>query len=1518
METKQNNNKSYIYSDNYFDFADLFNLVKAESYGHDDKDIFDELTSTIYENALIQVEYKKDLVSRIKNRKTNFTKELVNNTSLNELNIVAHQYESPLLSSYVLHPNVLSDKILYLVKNESIYFNQEDIDQLMAFDNDSSKILAYVTIKTILYSLDSFKYRHTENYDPFKLYVAPKDLTTNTSSPSERSIKESIRKLSLYQLNNFAPFNSEKYNSDILSKGYELFSSKVLSSDISQLNPKVTDLSKSESEKDNTIKLDKLFDSKKNILIIGEGGIGKTTFLYGFLKNHHEQNANNSIPIYIKLSDCSLYNDHRYMITEEIIKKMNQCLNGPIRYSYKDIIDEFSRPSNHPEYTLLLDGFNEITPLDWGNIRNSIAKEINTFIEMTNIQIIVTTRETGLYALSEESFQIYKANGIDEDTIKNYLDSKYDEATANQIKHNKSLLECLKIPLFLVMFKNTYYETDTLPKDRGSILYNFYNSRRSIYSEKINADDKTEQELCLLIYILLDFILPDIGFYMETQDLFSISYDEYDYIFDNCIPKIDDFIDLNEPLFNQYKNSISLKKARKLITQYDSDDFLAIAKDCLEVLTQGSDNRIYFSHQYIRDYFSSYFFLRSIYYSTKTDKNHDILFNHFPTDIISGETIMDSTQIIMAEEILPSFIRDHNSIQLLEKAINICRYPKKPSSYIATRYILPNIIRILSDLNEYDLSEMDFTNLDFFSCNLSNINFYNPINNKNALFDGSSFYYSTFSEYEHHSPLLKYSLTNNKKNIISMSTDGEVKLWDISTKKCLFTIQIDYSDIMNYGPNKDKVSHIYDIGYVEYKTDHFIWIAFYDNSENDISVKGCITYNLSYDLQTEYYIPDTYETSDIFLHFGYDEITNRLYGITKNRRLYYYNVDNSSPVNCTILTKSFIEEIKNYYDTKDQVLRFSYELKNQINFISDNILLFSKAKSIRDIIKDSKGNDITIMRSVSTITEIKYVEIYTYDIKNKKLTQITIEKPITTDEMEESYNNEIKSHPVISPNKQYIITSADTDIYMYDISKNDYTFKKIFTIYERTPYCISFLKNSNNTICVYYYNTVLHVDINTGIILYKNHIEHWGYCFNYHFSDKYLIAEHASYALTHEKIHYSKTNSTGIFSITNIYTKSTASLALSSNRMIINLAYYNNKVYCLFRNGTVISLSAKDLSVISSYNYCPNRHIIASAYDSKTNSFCIVSSQYHEFLSSDEIKISRIDLSSLKYIENTFYIPSNYYKISFVLESKYMALYSSNEAFLINYDNLIEMYSTEPNIGHMEITDQIIDNNDSFILINTFIYDGKEIGTIKEYTITNNALKILNIYTLPIDTINDYAIPLYKKLLNNSGVVLFKSIKKTRNKITYSPYNYHKNDENYNSISLVKEASKLNIGYFASEDLKVPSTDSLTTPVAENIYVFNDMNDIYYLCKINSCNYLYNSLTNVKIKIDNTLDLENAVYNSDMNLIYYTDDSFYVYAYDVNSSKIICISPELKPAALLQNCSLNNCKGVEYLPEYYL
>lgn len=585
-------------TDNFLDFSTFFNLVK-ESTTLRNEDLFSELTQYLYYDAQIEKDSMKDETSDILRKKKAFPEKVRRLASLNQVEEISKGYEEYLMSQ-INNPNTLASKLLYLIESEEYFFEKADYE-LLKDKKKPSYIIAYILIKTVATSDKSKELKHSEDYNPFKNYHEPVPTKRNDASKVESDIRET----GLYLGNKYGSVSIAKL---LLSNGKTV----GLQKDEELFDESFSIVSDSEG---NTQPLQDYLSASDNLIVIGEGGIGKTTALFTYIKKCTESEQNNVIPLYVRLADCSTNTDHEHMILNSLMNSMEYAVNGKTTESYKDIIDEFSsKPvEGQTKYTLLLDGFNEITSMDMGEVRFSIAEEINALLEYSNVRIILTTRESDLYGIKMSDFTQVKATGIQKTDVEEFLKNTLSRDDLDAILANNELLKYLQIPLFLKMFTYSEDRCDYLPRTRGEILFQYYNGINSIYTEKKNRNDKNDRKTSLIASILLDFVLPQLGYYMAVNELFHIDIDYFEAITQDLGNYINELVKNNPVLKNQYNTHVlGIRKVISVYEELNVDDMRLFLIDGLGVLYEDVEGRIYFCHQYVRDYFAAFYCVNCI------------------------------------------------------------------------------------------------------------------------------------------------------------------------------------------------------------------------------------------------------------------------------------------------------------------------------------------------------------------------------------------------------------------------------------------------------------------------------------------------------------------------------------------------------------------------------------------------------------------------------------------------------------------------------------------------------------------------------------------------------------------------------------------------------------------------------------------------------------------------------------------------------------------------------------------
>ena len=378
-------------------------------------------------------------------------------------------------------------------------------------------------------------------------------------------------------------------------------------------------------------------ESGMHIAVIGEGGIGKTTFLQQYLKDTYftEDNRDKEyedgvqVPVFIELSRCSknILDWNRQGHTTFVARYLGKLIENhdSLEDVSEDTIEEVERLmqrrslGGHRTVLLLLDGFNEVTTESDNRIRQALSDEIRYLQNCSNVRIIVTSRDTQA-AGYQFYFEKVRLVGLKEEDIREYLkESGISRIRMREIFSNPTLMECLRIPLFLWMFSSRKDVNGFLPENEGEIMYLFFHKDSPIfhtfYSERQRQSETGHLDFRTLV--VLDFILPYVANMMYLTSM---------YVSDSMLGKyIRDSILYIRGLFAgydlipnedfEYSGSLLRTTLEGLIKddKVDIEGIIDCIHGSLGIMYRYTDrraglssaNQYAFIHHHVRDYFAA-------------------------------------------------------------------------------------------------------------------------------------------------------------------------------------------------------------------------------------------------------------------------------------------------------------------------------------------------------------------------------------------------------------------------------------------------------------------------------------------------------------------------------------------------------------------------------------------------------------------------------------------------------------------------------------------------------------------------------------------------------------------------------------------------------------------------------------------------------------------------------------------------------------------------------------------------
>lgn len=609
---------------------------------------------------------------------------------------------------------------------------------------------------------------------------------------------------------------------------------------------------------------------QEHLVLMGEGGIGKTTFLahqLSVLLKDKEQMPD-MIPVYVELNRCpniiGQWYSSKYRKTNYITRYVKSIMDDREFESYmpeqlRDIEKEFMKDTKSPQYLLLLDGFNEINTMQADgtesgqSVRELLRNEIEQLARFTNVRIILTTRRMSENYLPD-GFNYVSLQGLETENIRDYLThANYADTDIAWIETHTELLDCLRIPLFLCMFACRNKAEKIKPLTRGEILYHFFHRGTPFYSEKgkIKRDYADDVQLKKMLMYTMDFILPTIGYHMNDREIFHLTkadfLKEIERSFSDAILPLQ----ITEiPVFPEYESETeSLADLKEQLCQISANQYLDIIVNILGVMNRNGMSGYSFVHHHIRDYFASYYIIQrmrealAVYNHGKNthaqrsalDDNDGVaaIIRHCLEPVfyeIPDETIKSFIGEILGEHrntpILDAENRWHipNATvpeqKMLCQLLDIYRY-----SPIDPQYLVSNIVEIIKKVRKTVAGE-NFDGLDLRQCR-----FYETIcsvgtgdSSFAASFRNCKITDQTFLFEGHIGKYVDFVIPHsNPDRVLTLGDDEQVCLWDRGTHRMISSFIVGNS-IAQEGYDPDKK--------IDASSVQTFLTRFYDDTEN--------------------------------------------------------------------------------------------------------------------------------------------------------------------------------------------------------------------------------------------------------------------------------------------------------------------------------------------------------------------------------------------------------------------------------------------------------------------------------------------------------------------------------------------------------------------------------------------------------------------------------------------------------------------------------------------------------------
>lgn len=567
------------------------------------------------------------------------------------------------------------------------------------------------------------------------------------------------------------------------------------------------------------------YDSE-SLIVLGEGGMGKTTLLFQILESFY----NNSdeffqIPLYIELNRCPTnleswcLDDKNSVFIEKCIAELLKDEKNVDKNDYfiKEIQNEFRKEPlvGKPQYLILLDGLNEVTTRSSNgySVRMILENEIaNSLQRYKNVRFVITSRSNTDRIKGIKKIDI---SGVSKECILEYLieqeKKNMKKGITDQVLCNEMLLDCLKVPLFLNMFG--VVSGNTVVTTRGEILREFfYKKRASLYLNRIETNTESG--------FILDFIIPKIAWEMSLNDSFSISFAKIQEIINKVLTNKDESIALNElsqKCFRLYDSPSYL--CNVLISKYSDEQRTKVILDIIVenlAIIYVNNGEYKFKHHYFRDYFAAQNIINEMelgvcaFLASNSEGNYLNNIKNYRLNMCITQFISESIGLHNSN---PQYIPgqgwlmrewDRNN-EIMLKLLDVFR--GRFDCNIG--YSLWNIVRIIN------FAGMGLLGIDMSDLNLQNINFNGVLCGIGKdLPELATVFDNSILDLNYFLPISHQEIVTNAR----YSDDGEYILTISSTKLIIWSLAYQYVDKLDV---KNKINNAFfskDSNYIIYCT----------------------------------------------------------------------------------------------------------------------------------------------------------------------------------------------------------------------------------------------------------------------------------------------------------------------------------------------------------------------------------------------------------------------------------------------------------------------------------------------------------------------------------------------------------------------------------------------------------------------------------------------------------------------------------------------------------------------------
>lgn len=509
-----------------------------------------------------------------------------------------------------------------------------------------------------------------------------------------------------------------------------------------------------------------LYNSNRasNILIYNTGGFGKTTQMKNlnkYLLAHLDQYK--TIPMYIDAKALDKADE------KPVLKYVTKIFCG-IDITNTDEVEMFFEKRTGVyaySYLFLIDAINEADDA----VKAKIVTDIGRLKESDKIRFIVSSRVNEGYSVFND-FHKFEFCELTDEQIGTYLASKFSKSGIQVEKFNKSLVDILKIPMYLSVFSYAYKD-ETFPE-----LYGEKTVRKAdlllAYLYKVAEESRMDKNLATSleqeVQFTIEHYLPALAFKMCCQGKVSLNNEEY-----KEIKK-----ELNTGYFLSFFDEEEREELYPMLSQTEKlkYEFPSIARKRLALWCKNGDDYA-FSHQNWLQFFAA----RHIVNLMNAQKIDEL---EYPMDQevrrFAGELICEYDKQFKYSKSNHADVARRCECDFESKTDTDSKM-SPIEEFMQKNYVKLNV-KSKSIANLIDTMKVARNN--HITAKYDNLDLHHVVFGESVLkcstFDFSKLYHYNFINEGHGGDVNIVTVTHDNKYIVSSGADASVRIWNFETK----------------------------------------------------------------------------------------------------------------------------------------------------------------------------------------------------------------------------------------------------------------------------------------------------------------------------------------------------------------------------------------------------------------------------------------------------------------------------------------------------------------------------------------------------------------------------------------------------------------------------------------------------------------------------------------------------------------------------------------------------------------